>query len=132
MSLKLTVICVQAFIMSTQFYLTLPSNSPMKYFPQNTVANFRVKLADRIVLLGQWEVALTGLHYPHTWSTVRTGVQQTFTYKVESKGHLETTVLKSTQFNTRTDLYNASMIKRGQAKMKFTYNRSNRKGLPLT
>jgi hypothetical protein len=85
MSLKLTIICVQAFIMSTQFYLTLPSNSSMKYFPQNTVANFRVKLADRIVLPGQWEVALTGLHYPHTWSTVRNGVQQTFTYKVECK-----------------------------------------------
>jgi hypothetical protein len=64
MSLTLTIICVQAFIMSTQFYLTLPSNSSMKYFPQNTVANFRVKLADRIVLPGQWEVALTGLHYP--------------------------------------------------------------------
>jgi hypothetical protein len=104
MSLKLTVICIQAFIMSTQFYLTLPSNSSMKYFPHNTVANFRVKLADRIVLPGQWEVALTGLHYPHTWSTVRTGVQQTFTYKVESKGHFETGVLKSTQFNTPTDL----------------------------
>ena len=38
--------------------------SSMNYFPQNTVANFRVKLADRIVLPGQWEVALTGLHYP--------------------------------------------------------------------
>jgi hypothetical protein len=94
------------------------------------VANFQVKLADRIVLPGQWEVALTGLHYPHTWSTVRTGVQQTFTYKVESKGHFETSVLKSTQFNTPTDLVkaiNASMIKEGQAKIKFTYNRSNHK-----
>ena len=116
--------------MSTQFYLTLPSNSSMKYFPHNTVANFRVKLADGIVLPGQWEVALTGLHYPHTWSTVRPGVQQTFTYKVESKGHFETGVLKSTQFNTPTDLVkaiNASMIKESQAKIKFTYNRSTRK-----
>jgi hypothetical protein len=57
----------------------------MKYFPQNTVANFRVKLANRIVLPRQWEVALTGLHYPHTLSTVRTGVQQTFTYEATIK-----------------------------------------------
>ena len=76
------------------------------------------------------QVALTGLHYPHTWSTIRTGVQQTFQYKVESKGHFETSVLKSTQFNTPTDLVkamNASMIKEDQAKIKFTYNRSTRK-----
>jgi hypothetical protein len=29
--------------MATQFYLTLPSNSSMAYFQNNTVANFRVK-----------------------------------------------------------------------------------------
>ena len=52
--------------MATQFYLTLPSNSSMAYFPNNTVANFRVRLAETIVLPGQWEVALAGLHYPHT------------------------------------------------------------------
>jgi hypothetical protein len=60
----------------------------------------------------------------------RNGVQQTFTYKVESKGHFETSVLKSTQINTPTDLVkaiNASMIKEDQAKIKFTYNRGTRK-----
>ncbi len=68
--------------MATQFYLTLPSNSSMAYFPNNTVANFRVRLAETIVLPGQWEVALAGLHYPHTWTTLRRGVQQTFLYKI--------------------------------------------------
>jgi hypothetical protein len=58
------------FNMATQFYPTLPSNSSMAYFQNNTVANFRVKLAETIVLPGQWEVALTELHFPHTWNTL--------------------------------------------------------------
>ena len=61
--------------MATQFYLTLPSNSSMAYFPNNTVANFRVRLAETIVLPGQWEVALAGLHYPHTWTTLRHAIE---------------------------------------------------------
>ena len=54
----------------------------MTYFPNNTVANFLVKSAETIDLPGQWEVALVGLHYPHTWPTIKKGVQQTFLYKL--------------------------------------------------
>ena len=41
--------------MATQFYLTPPSNSSLDYFPNNTVANFKVKLAKLIELTGEWE-----------------------------------------------------------------------------
>ena len=41
------------------FYLTLPSNSSMTTFPDNTVANFRVKLPQTLDLSGRWEVGLT-------------------------------------------------------------------------
>jgi hypothetical protein len=117
--------------MATQFYLTLPSNSSLAYFPNNTVANFRVKLAETIVLPGQWEVALTELHYPHTWSTLRHGVQQTFLYKIGSSP-CQTVVLKETQYSSidqLTKALNAGMSKETQTKVKFNYNRSSRKVL---
>jgi hypothetical protein len=85
--------------MATQFYLTLPSNSSMAYFQNNTVANFRVKLAETIVLPGQWEVALTELYYPHTWSTLKRGVQQTVLYTIGSNPY-QTVVLRETQYSS--------------------------------
>ena len=52
------------------FYLTLPSNSSMTTFPDNTVANFRVKLPQALDLPGRWEVGLTEIQYPHSWCNV--------------------------------------------------------------
>ena len=48
----------------SQFYLTLPSNSSMRYYPNNTVAHFTTKLPKFIDLEGEWEVALTELIHP--------------------------------------------------------------------
>jgi hypothetical protein len=113
--------------MATQFYFTLPSNSSLAYFPNN----FRVKLAETIVLPGQWEVALTELHYPHTWSTLRRRVQQTYLYTIGSSPY-QTVVLNETQYssiNQLTKALNAGMSKETQTKVKFSYNRSSRKVL---
>ena len=52
------------------FYLTLPSNSSMTTFPDNTVANFRVKLPQALDMSGRWEVGLTEIQYPHSWCNV--------------------------------------------------------------
>ena len=96
----------------------------MAYFQNNTVANFRVKLVETIVLPGQWEVALTELHYPHTWSTLKRGVQQTFL------SCLEKHMLRETQYSSieqLTKVLNAGMSKETQTKVKFSYNRSSRK-----
>jgi hypothetical protein len=90
-----------------------------------------VKLAETIVLPGQWEIALTELHYPHTWSTLKLGVQQTFLYKLGSSPY-QTVVLKETQYSSIEQLtkpLNAGMSKETQTKVKFSYNRSPRKVL---
>ena len=61
-----------------QLYLTLPSNSSMKYHPNNTVANFTTQLSHPIQLSdGEWEVGLVEVHYPCSMPTV-----------VEGKNHL--------------------------------------------
>jgi hypothetical protein len=88
-------------------------------------------LAETIVLPGQWEVALTELHYPHTWSTLRRRVQQTYLYTIGSSPY-QTVVLKETQYssiNQLTKALNAGMSKETQTKVKYSYNRSSRKVL---
>ena len=56
---------------ATQFYLHLPSNSSLDKFPDNTLTEYRVGLPQTITLEGEWEVALTEIHYPHSWNNVQ-------------------------------------------------------------
>jgi hypothetical protein len=51
----------------SQFYLTLPSDSSSKYYPENTAAYFKTKLNERISLDGEYEVGLAQFIYPHSW-----------------------------------------------------------------
>jgi len=47
---------------SCRFYLTLPSNASMQFYPNNTAAQYTIKLPRPINLDGgDWEVALTEL-----------------------------------------------------------------------
>ena len=57
----------------SDFYLTLPSNSSMDVYPDNTMTNFKTKLPNRIELEGRWEVGLVEMQYPHTWYNLRDG-----------------------------------------------------------
>ncbi|KAJ8020517.1 hypothetical protein HOLleu_40127 [Holothuria leucospilota] len=52
------------------FYVTLPSNSSPDVYPQNTLTNYRVKLAQPITLEGDWEVGLAEFIYPHQWYNI--------------------------------------------------------------
>jgi len=49
----------------SQFYIRLPSDSSMNIYPNNTVAHFNKKLAERIHLDGEYDVALTEIIYPN-------------------------------------------------------------------
>jgi hypothetical protein len=51
----------------SHFYLTLPSDSSSKYYPENTTSSFKTKLSDRIDLDGEYEVGLAQFIYPHSW-----------------------------------------------------------------
>jgi len=51
----------------TDFYLTLPSNTPSL---ENKTSNFSVHLPSKLNLEGKWEVALVEIQYPHSWNNV--------------------------------------------------------------
>ena len=54
----------------THFYVTLPSNSSMQYYPENTVTKYKTHLAQPISLDGEWEVGLFEIEYHRTWYNV--------------------------------------------------------------
>ena len=47
------------------FYVTLPSN--VKSFEDNTVTNFKTKLASRLEFKGDWDVGLASMSYTLSW-----------------------------------------------------------------
>jgi len=53
--------------------MTLPSNSSMDYYPQNTVARYTTKLTNTVELEGDWEVGLTEISFPSTVENVIEG-----------------------------------------------------------
>ena len=53
-----------------EFYVTLPSNASMDYFPDNTQSSYRTKLFSPIVISGQWEVALSEVFMSRNWFNV--------------------------------------------------------------
>lgn len=52
-----------------QFYITLPSNSSMQYFPDNRTCCYITQLPRAIELTGEWEVGLAEIHYPLTFAS---------------------------------------------------------------
>jgi hypothetical protein len=50
------------------FYVLLPSN--VKSFPQNTITNFRTRLASRLLLTDDWEVGLVEISYTLSWYNI--------------------------------------------------------------
>lgn len=55
------------------FYITLPSNSSMHYYPNNTVTRYTTRLENGIALSGDWEVGLVEMQYQHTWFNLERG-----------------------------------------------------------
>jgi hypothetical protein len=53
--------------MSTYFPITLPSNSSLEFYPQNTIARFTTNLPENIQLDGEFEVELAEIIYLHSW-----------------------------------------------------------------
>ena len=56
--------------MTTDFYMTLPSNASMKTHLDNTLTHYVTELPHRVDLIGEWECGLTEMQYSHTWYNV--------------------------------------------------------------
>ena len=54
----------------SHFYLTLPSNSSQKFYPDNTLTHFTTRLHNAVNLQGMWEVGLSEISFPRTWHNI--------------------------------------------------------------
>jgi len=76
--------------MAAHFYMTLPSNSSMKCFKDNTAAKYTTKIPSTIDLSGDWEVALSEIIYPAMMTHIVKGVDCTI--RVYMRGEYTTTL----------------------------------------
>ena len=60
---------------STSFYITLPSNASMDYYSNNTPSCYQIHLPRTFYLQGKYEVALAEIQYPHTWPSMKSGLE---------------------------------------------------------
>src|SRR5579863_7072357 len=52
------------------FYMTLPSNACLDKYPTNNQSNYTIQFPSPVEFQGNWEVALTEIHYPKTWKNL--------------------------------------------------------------
>ena len=70
--------------------MSLPSNSSMDVYPNNTVADYRIQLPRTLTFNTPHEVALTAFHYPVSWFNFPAGEEYSVTYRyfaMERDGH---------------------------------------------
>ena len=115
-------ICFFLVSMASQFYLTLPSNSSMEYFPTNTLTNFKTKLVQPIELTGEWEVAHSELQYPRSWYNLRKGFDSHIYYK---GGDLNTRMKYDGQIYISFNQYNTPTYNLSSYFPVFTQNSTN-------
>ena len=70
------------------FYLTLPSNSSMDYYPENTASHFYTKLPQDVTLSGDYEVGLSEIQLSNTYFNIEDG-DCYFTYLIPNTSKKE-------------------------------------------
>lgn len=116
-----------------EFYLTLPSDSSLDYFPENTIAKFTTKLPQHIDLTdGTWEVGLAEISYPYNWNDLNEDGCDQIKYKTDRTG--ESWISRSVPpiyYYTTEELLktiNKEVIERVDLKhVMFTYDRKDMK-----
>jgi hypothetical protein len=101
----------------THFYLTLPSNSSMEFFPDNTLTEFTTKLSSTIELTNEWEVGLAEIMFPRNWYTIP---KEGFLIDVDHRGcdirwlhELDTRHNAGEDVTTVVDTYNVKIKVKG-------------------
>ena len=87
--------------MESEFYVMLPSNSSMEYFPDNKTSNFVTKLSRTLQLDGEWEVDLAEIVYPHTWYNI---CEEKNSVEIYTLGNLYL-VFKTAEFSIQPGYY---------------------------
>lgn len=102
------------------FYITLPSDSSMNYFPENKISHFTSRLPTPIELRGEWEVGLVEFIYPHTWYNVNS-TNNLIGFDLND-GRIIGRRIPPGFYESVPDILKAIAIEDHQNKIYFTYN----------
>ena len=89
---------------SSNFYITLPSNASMDFYPTNTTSNYTIHMPRTIYLQGKYEVALAEIQYPHTWTTTKLNEEYFIQFRPVGAMTYKTTILPGGYYKTVLDL----------------------------
>lgn len=103
------------------FFMSLPSDSSRRYFPDNKVSHFITQLPIPISLRGEWEVGLAEIIYPHTWYNVHQG-QNLFGFDT-GDGQLIGRHVPPACYESIPDLLKAMTLAEHENKIEFSYNK---------
>ena len=97
------ILIISHLIMSQ--YITLPSNSSMLYFPQNTLTSFNTKLAKSIISDdSNWEVALAEISFPKSWINVIAGENEIY---IEYNQHIRSLTIPVKWYANNFEFFHA-------------------------
>ncbi|GIY85194.1 uncharacterized protein CEXT_30221 [Caerostris extrusa] len=104
------------------FYLTLPSDSSLHYFPNNKISSFVTQLPSTITLDGLWKVGLAKIIYPHTWYNVN---ETNNMFGIDlGDGKLSTRKLSPGSYETIPDILKTmALTSREEVEFIFKFNR---------
>ena len=91
--------------MGSQFYLTLPSNSSLSYFPDNKTCRYTTKLHSALSLNEDYEVGLAEIQFQNTWYNVREDNNWLIFYTYDGTEVLDTAIPLSCRVNIPKGYY---------------------------
>ncbi|GBN72874.1 hypothetical protein AVEN_272301-1 [Araneus ventricosus] len=107
------------------FYMTLPSDSSLHYFPNNKISSFVIQLPSPILLEGRWEVGLAEIIYPHTWYNVNEK-NNIFGFDL-GDGKLITRKIPPGSYETVPDILKAMVLPSHEGKITFKFNANTKR-----
>jgi hypothetical protein len=110
--------------MNDHFFVTLPSDSSAKYYPNNTVARFVTKLPETIRLQGQYEMALVEIIYPHNWYNVSDENKDNYWIAAANKDAMQKVYLSPGYYEDGNALVEALKFAQDIG-VKFSFNRAS-------
>ena len=102
------------------FYVTLPSDSSMEYFPNNTISHFVTHLPRPIELTGEWEVGVSEFSFPHTFYNINE-TNNTYVYDL-GDGRIYDGEITPGYYNSVKAILNAIRIDAFQDLIEFSFN----------
>lgn len=107
------------------FYLTLPSDSSLNFYSDNKISQFFTRLPQPLQLIGEWEVGLAEIIYPHMWNNISDDTNE-FMYDI-GNGILKKGKIACGYYESPTEIVKALTLQNFQEKITINFNKHTKR-----